>query len=97
VRRSCPKAVPKRSRVPRRVKAARWQKPKSSFWQARTQATCGGLGAALGREAGAGAGAAGARGGPGAAPSREAGVGAVGACVSPRATPSREAGAVVLT
>jgi hypothetical protein len=45
----------------------------------------------------AGARAAGARGGPGAAPSWEAGAGAVGTHGSPGAAPSREAGAFVLT
>jgi hypothetical protein len=43
------------------------------------------------------AGAAGARGGPGAVLSRKARAGAAETCDSPEATPSQEAGTIVLT
>jgi hypothetical protein len=61
---------------------------------ARAQVTRGGPGAALSREAGAGA--AGAHGGSGAALSREAGAVATGPCGSPRATPQPGGGSCCL-
>jgi hypothetical protein len=60
-----------------------------------TQVTCGGLRAAPGQEARAGA--AGPHDGPEAAPSRKARAGATETRDSPGATSNQEAGAVVLT